>query len=128
MVLFIFALLATPVFASVEKLSLKEALSRASRENKELKAQRVQVDQAEADLGRARGEFGPRLEGLLGVGPITKAEGNSTFVIEDRGIWGRTIFGKISFTQPIYTWGRKSDYEAAASSGVRVKEIGRAHV
>ena len=108
--------------AAVEKLALKDALTRASERNAELRSQRLQVNQAEADLGRARGEFGPRLEGLLGIGPITKAQGNATFVIEDKDTWGRTLFGKISFTQPLYTWGRKSDYETAAKAGIRVKE------
>lgn len=105
-----------------EKVDLKDALRRASTQNDELRAQRMQVEQAQADVSRASGEFGPHLEGILGVGPITKAEGNSTYVVEDKDVWGREIFGRISFTQPLYSWGRKSDYETAAKAGVRVKE------
>jgi outer membrane protein TolC len=105
-----------------DKVDLRDALRRASTQNAELKSQRLQIDQAEADVGRANGEFGLHLEGLLGIGPITKAEGNATFVKEDRDTWGRTLFGKISAVQPLYSWGRKSDYETAANAGVRVKE------
>jgi outer membrane protein TolC len=115
-------LLSAPGHAAVEKVGLRDALARAGSRNAELRAQRVEVEQAEAEVGRARGEFGPHLEGLLGIGPITKADGNSTFVVEDKDVWGRTLFGKISLTQPLYTWGRKSDYETAARAGVRVKE------
>jgi outer membrane protein len=108
--------------AAVEKVALRDALSRASTQNSELRSQRAQEAQAEADLGRASGEFGPHLEGLLGIGPITKAEGNSTFVVENTDVWGRELFGKISYAQPLYSWGRRSDYETAAKAGIRVKE------
>ena len=112
----------TPPANAVELVPLREALNRASEQNGELRAQRIQVDQAEADVGRASGEFGPRLEALLGIGPITKAEGNSTYVVENSDVWGRMFFGKISLAAPLYTWGRKTDYETAARAGVRVKE------
>lgn len=108
--------------AAPEKLSLPAALERAMARNGDLRSQRLQVEQASEEIGRARGEFGPRIEGLLGIGPITKADGNSTFVREDNSTWGRTLFGKISLLQPLYTWGRKSNYENAARAGMHVKE------
>lgn|GEM_PF-5264409 len=109
-------------FAAVEKLSLREAIDRALDRNGELRSQRLQIEQAADEIGRARGEFGPRIEAVLGIGPITKAEGNATFVREDTGIWGRTVFGKISLLQPLYTWGRKGNYENAARAGMHVKK------
>lgn len=108
--------------AAVAKLSLQEALDRAMAQNGDLRSQRLQVEQAGQEIHRARGEFGPHIEALFGIGPITKADGNSTFVKEDNGVWGRTLFGKISLLQPLYTWGRKSDYESAATAGMHVKE------
>ena len=106
----------------MEKLSLREAIDRALDRNGELRSQRLQIEQAADEIGRARGEFGPRIEAVLGIGPITKAEGNATFVREDTGIWGRTVFGKISLLQPLYTWGRKGNYENAARAGMHVKK------
>lgn len=111
---------AAPAFG-VERVGLREALGRADTQNSEFSAQRVQEVQAEEDVNRARGEFGPHLEGLVGIGPITKADGNSSFVVENKDVWGRMLFSKISLTAPLYTWGRKSDYEDAARAGVRVK-------
>jgi len=111
-----------PCLAAVEKLTLRESIARALERNGDLRSQRLQVEQSAEEIGRARGEFGPRFEALFGVGPITKAEGNSTFVKEDTGVWGRTIFGKISVLQPLYTWGRKKNYENAARAGMHVKK------
>ncbi len=115
------SLLAMPALAATEKLALPVAIERALSQNGELRSQRMQIDQASEEIGRARGEFGPRIEGLLGIGPITKAEGNATFVREDTSTWGRTLFGKISLVQPLYTWGRKANYENAARAGMHVK-------
>ena len=121
-VLLLAALISHPALAAPEKLALPAAIDRALSRNGDLRSQRLQVEQAAEEIGRARGEFGPRIEGLLGIGPITKAEGNATFVREDTSTWGRTLFGKISLVQPLYTWGRKSNYENAARAGMHVKE------
>ncbi len=118
----VFTLIATPADAAVERLTLREAIDRALDRNGDLRSQRLQIEQAADEIGRARGEFGPRVEALLGIGPITKAQGNSTFVREDSGVWGRTIFGKISLMMPLFTWGRKANYENAARAGMHVKK------
>lgn len=112
--------LAIPAFA--QPLTLKEALDLAGKQNGELRAQRLQIEQAESDVRRVSGEFGPRFEALAGVGPITRANGNATGSSEDKGSFGRMIIGKLSITQPLYTWGRKDNYENAALAGVHVKE------
>lgn len=101
---------------------MKEALDRASNQNQELAAQRLQIKQAEQDIRRVGGEFGPRLEALAGIGPITKATGNATNSVEDKSSFGRMLLGKLSLTQPLYTWGRKDNYYNAATAGVHVKE------
>ena len=119
---FLVLFLSFPAHGAVERVALRDALSRADAQNGELAAQRVQETQAEEDINRAHGEFGPHLEGLLGIGPITKADGNSSVVVENKDVWGRMLFSKISLTAPIYTWGRKSDYENAARAGLQVKK------
>jgi outer membrane protein, multidrug efflux system len=108
--------------AAPERLGLREAIDRAMQGNRDLKAQRVQETQAEEEIRRVRGEFGLHLEGLLGIGPITKANGDATRVVEDHDTWGRTLVGKASATYPLYTWGREGDYEKAAKAGVHVKQ------
>lgn len=122
LLLSLLAIFSLQASAAVEKLTLREAIDRALDRNGDLRSQRLQIEQAADEIGRARGEFGPRIEAILGIGPITKAEGNATFVREDTGVWGRTVFGKISLLQPLYTWGRKANYENAARAGMHVKK------
>ena len=119
--LFLFLLLLSPL-AQAQDIGLSEALARASRDNSDLRAQRFQELQSSADIDRVKGEFGPRIEALMGVGPITQAVGNATSAREDKHVWGRSFLGKFSITQPLYTWGRQSTYDSAARSGVKVKE------
>jgi outer membrane protein len=107
-----------------DRIDLKAALQRASENNLEVLAERTLEAQALADTKRVEGEFGPRLEALFGVGPITRATGNVTSSTEDKNVWGRTYIGTLRLTQPIFTWGRKSDYAAAANAGVHVKQLG----
>lgn len=119
----LFALLVSAFAAhAAEELTLGQAIDRALTGNQELRAQRLQEKQAATDIQRVGGEFGPKLEATVGMGPITKAEGNSISVVEDKRVIGRTIIGQFSLTVPLYTWGRKSNYLEAAMAGVRVKE------
>lgn len=113
-------LLSTLAFA--QDIGLAEALERASHGNMELRAQRFQEVQAYSDVRRVRGEFGPHVELLAGGAPITKATGNASVSVEDKSTIGRIIVGKLTATQPIYTWGRWSDYRNAAHAGVKAKE------
>lgn len=115
-------LLLLPLFAKAEKVDLPSAINRALSANMELRAQRFQEKQSAQDIRRVSGEFGPRFEAMVGVGPITKADGNSDYSVEDKRSLGRIWLGKFSLTQPIYTWGRKSNYLNAARAGLHVKE------
>ncbi len=111
-----------PLFAAAEPVSLPDAIALALKQNGELLAQRLQAIQAKEDIRQVQGEFGPKLEALAGIGPITRATGNATSSHEEKGSFGRMILGKISITQPFYTWGRKTNYENAATAGTHVKE------
>ena len=73
-------------------VDLSQAIEIALKQNGELQAQRVQERQAATDQIRVSGEFGPHLEGLLGVGPITKATGNALSADEDKGTIGRNRY------------------------------------
>ena len=111
-------------FAAPVRVSVKDAVSRALRQNGELRAESMVVRQSEADRDRASGEFGLKLDSMLAVGPITGAYGNATIAHEDKDVWGRTFLGNVKLIQPIYTWGRKSDYLSAADRGISVKQAG----
>jgi outer membrane protein TolC len=111
-----------PFVAQAEKLDLPTAISRAMSGNQNLYAQRLQEKQAAQDVRRASGEFGPHITAMMGIGPITKAEGNANYSVEDKGALGRILLGKVELLQPIYTWGRKTNYENAARAGVHVKQ------
>lgn len=118
----ILLLLLIPGLARAEALSLKEALDRAMKQNQEVVAQRLQIRQAEEDVNRVDGEFGPKIEALAGIGPITKAMGNANYSVEDKSTFGRMLLGKLSYTHPLYSWGRKDNYSNAALAGVNVKQ------
>lgn len=117
-----FLLLLLSFTASAEDIDLATALERANLGNLELKAQRFQEVQSAADIRRVHGEFGPRIELLVGGAPITKATGNVLVTVEDKSTIGRIFVGKFSVTQPLYTWGRWAAYRDAAKSGQVVKE------
>jgi outer membrane protein TolC len=115
----LFLFLTQIVFA--EPISLKQALDLAERQNQELRAQSFQIDQARFDEDRVGGEFGPKLDALLGVGPNSRATGNALQSSSDTNHWGRTFLGKFVLTQPLYTFGRQGNYADAARAGVAVE-------
>jgi outer membrane protein TolC len=108
--------------ARAEPYTLKAAIDTALAHNGELKAQKLEVSQAEQDIRRVHGEFAPKFEAVAGVGPITKAIGNATSSTEYKSSFGRMFMGKFTLTAPLLTWGREGSYENAATAGVRVKE------
>jgi outer membrane protein TolC len=118
---FLFLLSLASSSAHADAITLREAIDRAMISNLEVRSQRKQEKQADADVSRVAGEFGLRVEGLLGVGPITKATGNALTAVEDKSTIGKIIIGKLTLTKPVFSWGRKGDYEDAARSGVQVK-------
>ncbi|MCO5141686.1 MAG: TolC family protein [Oligoflexia bacterium] len=115
-----FLLVSITVFA--QTLNINDAIRIGLEKNQEIKSQEWQLKQAEADYDQVISEFAPKLEGTFGIGPITKAEGNATRSIEDKGVLGRMLMGKITVTQPLYTWGRRSNYKNAAIAGLHVKQ------
>ncbi|RZA07508.1 MAG: hypothetical protein EOP11_07465, partial [Proteobacteria bacterium] len=89
-----------PLAAGAEELSLKSAIDLALKQNLEIRAQRAQEGQAASDVQRVGGEFGPKIDAMMGIGPITKAEGNSITVVEDKSVIGRSIIAQASLTVP----------------------------
>lgn len=108
--------------AGAAGLSPRELVELALGANNELRAQREQERAAGTEIDRVSGEFGPRIEAVVGVGPNTRATGNAISVVEDKGSFGRTFLADLKLTQPLYAWDRSSDYSAAARAGVAVKQ------
>ncbi len=104
------------------EFTLSDALLSAEKQNQELAAQGFQIEQSRYDIDRAKGEFGPKIDVLAGVGPIPRATGNALQSSTDTSHWGRTVIGKLTLTQPIYTFGRRANYVEAASAGVEVEK------
>lgn len=117
-----FFLLVFSALSHAGEFTLAEALLSAERQNQELAAQGFQIEQSKYDIDRAKGEFGPKIDALAGVGPIPRATGNALQSSTDTSHWGRTIIGKLTLTQPIYTFGRRSNYLEAATAGVEVEK------
>ena len=115
-------LLASVHAYAAESLTLPQSIDRALTHNKELKSQKWKTDQAESDRQRVGAEFGPHIEALAGIGPITKAIGNAALSTEYKSSYGRMIMGKISVTQPLYAWGRSARYLDAAQAGIVVEQ------
>jgi outer membrane protein len=103
------------------RLNISEAINKGVQSNMELRSESAKVNQALADIDRVHGEFGPRIEGKAGLGPTTKATGNALSSRTQSNRWGAIFLGQLEFTQPIFTWGRKTDYLRAADLGVVVR-------
>lgn len=115
-------LLVFSAFSFAGEFTLSDALFSAEKQNQELVAQGFQIEQSKYDIDRAKGEFGPKIDVLAGVGPIPRATGNALQSSTDTSHWGRTVIGKLTLTQPIYTFGRRANYVEAASAGVEVEK------
>lgn len=128
--LFLIAFVPWPALAEPVRITLSEALERGKKSNGEILSELQKVEQAKADIARVDGEFGPKIEGTAGLGPMTAARGNALNSIESRNDIGAVFLGSLELTQPIFTWGRKAAYQNAAEhgrlvsvEGVRAREI-----
>ena len=119
---FLYFICIAPSYAAVIRMDLKESIEHALKANAELKVQRIQERLADTNKDIIEGEFGAKIEGLFGVAPITKAEGNAIASTETKDAWGRMVIGNLRFTKPLFAWNRKDNYIEAATLGKAVKE------
>lgn len=108
-------------FEQIE-INIHTALKRGLSDNQNIASIRARVNQAKADVDRVSGEFGPRIQLKAGVGPMTRATGNAISSTVDTSDWGAIVLGSVEVTQPLWTFGRKDDYERAAEHGVDAKK------
>lgn len=111
-----------PAGSGPVEFNIREALARGLRDNKNMQSIRERIRLAKADVDRVSGEFGPRIQLKAGVGPMTRATGNAVQSAVDTSDWGAIVLGSVEVTQPLWTFGRKDDYERAAQYGVHAKE------
>ncbi len=76
--------------------------------------------QALAQKKQVAGEFGLKIEGLLGAGPA-KAEQGNALVSHTTDDWGPAYIGQLSATYPIFTWGRQRNYLRALDQAIEAE-------
>lgn len=108
------------LFADQEKvavplrtISLKTAIELTLKNNPEIKTESYKSAIAETDLTLIRGETLPKINTLLGVGPINGKKGNYAGW-EDQKTWGAEWIGSIEAKIPLFVWGRGEDLKRAA--------------
>ena len=83
-----------------------------------------------SDLEQVKAAYYPQLESTALVGPVEKAKeplivnGRITDPSPSLSISSITVFGRLdlTMTQPLYTFGKLSNREEAASRGIKAKE------
>ncbi len=92
-----------------------------------IKSYKEKVFQAEADYDKASSQMFPKIKVVLGTGPhpryVYDDESNSWHKSEnlnDADEWGLAIRAKGEITQPLYTFGKISNAQDAALSGIEV--------
>ncbi len=111
---------------SIKKISLKQALELLDRHNIELSHSRLDINYSETIGKKIAAQYAPKLNVLLGVGPINKAYGDalqsSDADIVNFKSWGVLAMATVQAYVPLYTWGQKGNYLKAAALGKKVKE------
>lgn len=108
------------------RMTLKEALQRASLYSQDLKHKKIDIASSEKDYEAIIAEYRPHFNILFGLGPINKAYGDAIQSTDANLVefdsWGLLVMATVESKIPIYTWGQKDDYLEAARLGKKVKE------
>ena len=104
-----------------QTLSIEKAIE-LSLQNNELLKEKTSIMKNFSNLKkRIKGEFNPKVNVTLGVGPVNKETGNSV-ISEKKSSIGPLFLGSFKLTYPIWNWGKKSDLIRAASFGKDVEK------
>ena len=120
--LLLFILFFTFSAGAVERVSLNTALERGKNNSGELSYWNSKIKAQALESDRVRGEFSPRLQSLIGVGPTTKITGSPLSSREEKGSIGAMFLGKFEFSYALINWGREKKYLDAVRAGVKLKE------
>jgi len=111
-------------------LSLPEIIDMAITKSPEVGEVQSEIAGTKSDLEQVKAAYFPQLESTALVGPVQKA--NEPLIVNGRitdpspslSVSGITYFGRLdlTMTQPLYTFGKLSNREEAASRGIKAKE------
>ena len=103
------------------KINLEKAIALSLKNNELLKEKKSKANNFLNLKSRIEGEFNPKINLTLGVGPINKETGNSIQSEKENTI-GPLFLGSFRLTFPIWTWGKKTNLLKAAEFGQKVEE------
>ncbi len=110
----------------VETLSLSRALKLASVHSFKLKQFDKQLIGKQKSIEKIIAQYRPKLDILVGLGPINKAYGDALQSSDADPIefksWGLLAMATVEAKIPLYTWGQKENYLDAAKLGKQVEE------
>jgi outer membrane protein TolC len=106
------------------KIDLKMAIKLSLINNDKINEKKIGVKKADNLKNKIHGEFNPKLNINMGVGPINRETGNS-LSSQSENSWGPIFVGNVKLTYPIWTWGKKNDLLKAA---YHAKEIEKENV
>jgi outer membrane protein len=110
------------LLANTKRVSLKEAINFSLKHNAEVAELSYKIDAAKAERDKISGNFRPKIEALVGVGPMYEVSGNSLSSSTSSDNIGVTYRGEITAQTPIYTWGRNGLYKNAAGAAIEISK------
>jgi len=113
---------AEPVQAMPVRLALDEILKKAIEHNQDIKMKDQDVRLAESKLAEVRANMGPTISTLTLVAPIYKDLGNPLTNKDDKDKWGPLFKNFSTIIQPIYAFGKFTDYKKAAKGGIEAEK------
>lgn len=106
-------------------LSLEEAIERALSVSPEIGEARFDIEMAKSKLNEVKAYQYPQIETIALIGPVPNARGDQVFSSDEKDeINGLGAFEKLdmTFTQPLYTFGKISNGLRAATHRINVQE------
>lgn len=102
-------------------LTLKDALLLAEKQNAEVRTESFKAAIAATDADLIRGEIGPKINALAGVGPINSKRGN-IFGYTDENSWGPQWVASIEAKIPLVVWGRSDNLQQAVQLNTEISQ------
>ncbi len=112
----------TPNKTTIVTLSLNEALKLLETQNPELKTKHTAIVQAEATISKAEAAKYPKAFSQSILSPIFEAKGDALRSENDLDHWGIWAQNTLTLIQPVYTFGKISNFEQAAQKAKKAAE------
>ena len=107
-----------------KRIDLKTAIKLSLINSDKINGKKIGVKKADNLKNKIHGEFNPKLNINMGIGPINRDTGNS-LSSQSENSWGPIFVGNVKLTYPIWAWGKKNNLLKAA---YHAKEIEKQNV